>query len=104
MFDRLFVQLVHHLAATLGVELRDVITSVTVHPAPRDITLLSMVVRQGAVAGIELRWEGVPVDPDQVVVAKETRWACAEDLPGLPVRSGWQVTVEGTPSLSRRSR
>lgn len=99
MFDRLFVQLIHHLASSLGVELSHVTMSVTVHPAPHDITLPSMVVRQGTVAGIELRWEGVPVDPDQVVVAKETRWVCSDDLPGLPVQSGWQVAVEGVPSL-----
>lgn len=99
MFDRLFVQLVHHLAHTLGVQLRDVVTTVELHVAPHDIALPAMVVKEGTVAGIELRWEGIPVDPTQVRIAKETRWVCSDDLPDLPVTTGWQVRVEGVPSL-----
>jgi len=98
-FDRIFTQLIHNMARTFEVELAGVERSVRTYPAPHDIRLPTALIREGTVAGIALRWEGVPADPDQIRLVKETRWVCTDDLPELPVESGWQVEITGTPSL-----
>lgn len=100
LFNHLFFQLIHNVAHSLGVELAEVTWTASVAPAPCDIAIDAGKVRAGTVAAITQVWEGVPVDPDQIRIAKHTSWVLGKDIPGHPVRSGWQIRVGGKPSLT----
>jgi hypothetical protein len=99
MFNRAFDQLIHNMAATFGVELSGVEWTCRTTPAHRDIEVAGRTVATGTVAGITQTWTGVPKDPDQIQVVKSTQWACADDVPGVPVSRGWTVNVRGKPNL-----
>ncbi|MGE0387209.1 MAG: hypothetical protein AB7Q97_20995 [Gammaproteobacteria bacterium] len=99
MFNHLFVQLIHNMAATLGVGLREVRHSAQTAPAHRDIAVAGGVVAAGTVAAIGQSWEGVPLDPGQIRLVKQTRWVIATDIPGWPPHSGWQIEIAGIPGL-----
>jgi len=99
MFNHLFFQLIHNVAHSLGVELEDVSWTASVAPAPHDIRIDAGTVSEGTVAAITQVWEGIPKDPDQIRIAKHTSWVLGKDIPGHPVRSGWQIRVEGKPSV-----
>jgi hypothetical protein len=99
LFDRMFRQTVHNMARTFDVELTEVTHTVELVAADRDIALPAGVVKKGTVALISQAWEGVPKDPDQMRITKRVTWAVADDIPGHPVQSGWQVRVTGKPQL-----
>jgi 2,4-diaminopentanoate dehydrogenase len=99
IFDRLFVQLIHNVAYTLGVELAEVKSSAELVPAHRDIELPAGLIKKGTVAALTMRLEGIPKDPSQIKIFKQARWVVATDIPGIPVKSGWQIRVEGKPNL-----
>ena len=99
LFNFQFVQMIHHMAHALDVELASVRHEAKVVPAHRDIEVAGRVVRKGQVAAIVQSWEGVPVEPDQIRVRKDTVWVIAEDIPGYAPKKGWQIHVEGKPSL-----
>jgi hypothetical protein len=100
MFNHLFFQLIHNVAHRLGVELADVSWTASVAPAPHDIHIDAGTVRAGTVAAITQIWEGIPSDPKQIRISKHTSWVLGKDIPGHPVRSGWQIRVEGKPSIA----
>lgn len=104
LFDFLFVQLIHHAAHVLGVELASVDHHARVEPAHRDIEVAGRVVPKGRVAVIVQSWEGVPKDADQVRIRKETTWMLADDIPGYLPKRGWVIRVEGMPSLELELR
>jgi len=99
MFNHLFQQLIHNMAHSLGVELAEVRWTASVAPAHRDIELPAGLIRAGTVGAINQIWEGVPKDPKQIRVSKQTSWVVAEDIPGFPVKSGWQIHVQGKPNV-----
>ncbi len=100
LFNHLFHQLIHNVAYSLSVELADVSWSASVDAAPRDIAMDAGVVRAGTVAAITQVWEGISKDPDQIRISKHTSWVLGKDIPGHPVRSGWQIQVQGKPSIA----
>jgi 2,4-diaminopentanoate dehydrogenase len=102
MFNRAFEQLIYNMASTFGVELTDVEWICTTTPAHRDIEVAGRIVAAGTVAGITQTWRGIPKDPDQMRVSKSTQWACADDIPGVPVTRGWKIEVRGKPNLIAR--
>lgn len=104
LFNFQFVQMVHHMAHALGVELADVRHEASVVPAHRDIAVAGRVVRQGQVAAIVQSWEGVPREAGQIRVRKNTIWVIAPDIPGYPPKQGWQVRIDGKPSLELQLR
>lgn len=99
MFNHLFIQLIHNMAHTLGVDLDRVQHRASVVPAHRDITAGGRVVKTGQVGAIVQSWEGVPKDPDQIRLRKETCWVISDDIPGWPAKRGWQIHLTGQPSL-----
>lgn len=99
-----FIQLVHNVARSLGVELERVETTAELTAAHRDIQLDAGLIAQGTVAVVTLRYEGIPVDPEQIRITKQARWAVADDIPGIPVHSGWHIRVGGKPSLVLQMR
>jgi hypothetical protein len=99
LFHHLFFQLIHNVAHSLGVELADVKWTASVSPAPADIVIEAGTIRAGTVAAITQTWEGVPSDADQIRISKQTSWVMG-NLPGHPVRSGWQIRVGGKPNLA----
>lgn len=98
MFFWQFSQLINNLAHSLGMKLTSVRHSARVVPAHRDIPIGDHVVREGTVAAIVQRWEGVPEVEGDPCIAKETVWLCARDIPDYPPRSGWRVEAQGIPS------
>ena len=99
LFDHLFTQLIHAAATPLGIELQEVRRTIEIAPMPADATVAGRLVRAGTVGGIGQIWEGVPVDPGQVIVRKTTRWVISDDIPGWEPFSGWRIEIEGKPNL-----
>ena len=107
-FYELFYQVMHHVAHTFNIELERIERQCRVVPAPEDIVLDQLAdggpitIEKGTVAGIHLVWEGVPKDERDFRVVKENIWVVRPNLPDFfPVEeSGWQVEVEGRPSLN----
>jgi hypothetical protein len=104
MFNEMFVQLIHNVAHSLGVELREVEWTARVAPAHRDIDIAAGRVRQGTVGAVEQVWTGIPVDPSQIRITKRTCWVVADDIPGFTVKSGWQIHVRGLPNVTAEIR
>jgi 2,4-diaminopentanoate dehydrogenase len=104
MFDRMYSQSVHNMAHTLGVELAEVVHTVDLVAADRDIALPAGLIQQGTVAMVSQAWQGVPRDPDQIRITVRVQWAVADDIAGHPISSGWQVHVSGKPNLRLQMR
>lgn len=100
MFNRMFSQVIHNMAHSFGVELERVDLAASVTPAHRDMTIAGRTIPAGSVGATHLVWTGVPSDPDQIELVKETTWAAAADIPGVPVGRVWTVRVEGKPNLT----
>lgn len=100
MFHHLFFQLIHNVARSLSVELAEVTWSAKAFAASEDIVAEAGRIPAGTVAAITQVWEGVPRDADQIRISKHTSWVMGKNLPGHPVRSGWQIHVRGKPNLA----
>lgn len=100
MFNRMFTQVIHNMAHSFGVELDRVDLEASVTPAHRDMTIAGRTIPAGTVGATHLVWTGVPRDPDQIMLVKETTWAAAADIPGVPVGRVWTIRVEGRPNLT----
>ena len=97
MFDHMYRQTPHAVAATLGQRLDRVETDATFEVTEHDVGGTSAPVKQGTIAGMAFSWTGI-VDR-RPFVTLTCRWVAARDLPGWEVDDDWVITVEGTPSL-----
>ncbi|MCX4461481.1 hypothetical protein OOK58_02100 [Streptomyces sp. NBC_01728] len=102
--DHLFVQLTHNVAHSLDMELQKVEMKTELTPAHRDIQIAAGLIAEGTVAAVTLTYEGIPVDPDQIRITVQVRWAVSDDIPGIPITSGWHVKVGGKPNLVMEMR
>ena len=105
-----FYQVLHHVAHIFNIELEDIKTNVQVVPAPEDIELNNLLsgppilIKKGTVAGIHVTWEGVPKNKSDFRIIKENFWGISDSLPDFPATSGWDIEIEGKPSLDLKMR
>ncbi|WP_428338947.1 hypothetical protein [Mycobacterium sp.] len=97
MFDHMYCQTPHAVAAQLGQRLDRV--EVDARFAITDHTLdnTTAPVAAGTVAGTEFSWTGLIDDTPFVTIT--CRWVCDLALPGWEADNDWVITIEGTPSL-----
>lgn len=100
MFDHMYRQTPHAVAAQLGQRLDGVVVDVRFATTERDLTHTSVPVARGTVAGTEFSWTGM-IDGEPFVTLT-CRWICDLEMPGWEADNDWIVTVEGTPSLQIR--
>jgi hypothetical protein len=100
MFDHMYRQTPHAVAAQLGQRLDDVVVDARFATTDRELTDVTAPVGRGTVAGTEFSWTGII---DGTPFVKITcRWVCDLKIPGWDVDNDWIITVEGTPSLQVR--
>lgn len=104
MFHHLFLQVINNMANILGVKIKDIKHTVEVVPAHRDIEIAGGIIKKGQVAAVVQRWEGIPEQKGQIIIGKQTCWTASDDIPGYPVKSGWQIHVDGIPSFDLELR
>lgn len=97
MFDHMYRQTPHAVAAQLGQTLDRVEVDATFEVTQRDLTDTTIPVAAGTIAGTAFSWTGF-ID-DRPFVTITCRWVCDLELPGWEVIDDWVITVEGTPSL-----
>jgi hypothetical protein len=100
MFDHMYRQTPHAVAAHLGQKLDEVVVDARFATTERDLTNVTADVPAGTVAGTEFSWTGL-IDGEPFV-SITCRWVCDLELPGWDVDNDWIITVEGTPSLQIR--
>jgi hypothetical protein len=100
MFDHMYRQTPHAVAAQLGQRLDDVVVDARFATTERELSGVTAPVPAGTVAGTEFSWTGT-VD-GQPFVRITCRWVCDLQIPGWEVDNDWIITVEGTPSLQIR--
>lgn len=100
MFDHMYRQTPHAVAAQLGQRLDDVVVDARFATTERELTNVTAPVPPGTVAGTEFSWTGfIGGDPFVRICC---RWVCDLQIPGWDVDNDWIITVEGTPSLQIR--
>lgn len=100
MFDHMYCQTPHAVAAHLGQQLDEVVVDASFATTSRDVPNTTAPVRQGTIAGTEFSWTGL-ID-GQPFVSITCRWVCDLEIPGWEADNDWLITVEGTPSLQVR--
>ena len=100
MFDHMYRQTPHAVAAQLGQRLDDVVVNARFATTDRELSGVSAPVPPGTVAGTEFSWTGL-IDSDPFVTIT-CRWVCDLEIPGWEADNDWIITVEGTPSLQIR--
>ena len=100
MFDHMYRQTPHAVAAQLGQELDEVLVDARFATTDRDLAGTSAPVNAGTVAGTEFSWTGL-ID-GRPFVSITCRWVCDLTIPGWEADNDWIITVEGTPSLQVR--
>jgi 2,4-diaminopentanoate dehydrogenase len=100
MFDHMYRQTPHAVAAQLGQRLDEVVVDARFATTERDLTDVTAEVPPGTVAGTEFSWTGMIDGAPFVRIT--CRWVCDLQIPGWEVDNDWIITVEGTPSLQIR--
>jgi hypothetical protein len=100
MFDHMYRQTPHAVAAHLGQKLDDVIVDARFATTERELTKVTTPVAPGTVAGTEFSWTGLIDGAPFVTIT--CRWVCDLEIPGWDADNDWLITVEGTPSLQIR--
>jgi len=100
MFDHMYRQTPHAVAAHLGQELDEVVVDARFATTDRELANVTADVPPGSVAGTEFSWTGL-IDGTPFVTIT-CRWVCDLEIPGWDVDNDWIITVEGTPSLQIR--
>ncbi|WP_328354920.1 hypothetical protein OG976_24545 [Mycobacterium sp. NBC_00419] len=100
MFDHMYRQTPHAVAAQLGQRLDRVDVDARFAVTDRELTAVTAPVPPGTVAGTEFSWTGI-VD-DEPFVTVTCRWVCDLEIRGWEADNDWIITVEGTPSLQVR--
>lgn len=100
MFDHMYRQTPHSVAAQLGQQLDEVVVDARFATTDHDLAGTSAPVAAGTVAGTEFSWRGMIGGRPFVTIT--CRWVCDPGLPGWEADNDWIVTVEGTPSLQIR--
>lgn len=100
MFDHMYRQTPHAVAAQLGQRLDEVIVDARFATTERELTVVTAPVPPGTVAGTEFSWTGI-IDGEPFVTVT-CRWVCDLEMPQWEADNDWIITVEGTPSLQIR--
>jgi hypothetical protein len=100
MFDHMYRQTPHAVAAQLGQRLDEVVVDARFATTERDLPDTIAPVARGTVAGTEFSWTGLIGGEPFVRIC--CRWVCDLSIPGWEVDNDWIITVEGTPSLQIR--
>lgn len=100
MFDHMYRQTPHAVAAQLGQRLDRVDVDARFATTNRELAAVSAPVPLGTVAGTEFSWTGI-IDEEPFVTVT-CRWVCDLEIPGWAADNDWIITVEGTPSLQIR--
>ena len=100
MFDHMYRQTPHAVAAQLGQRLDEVVVDARFATTDRELTDVTAPVPPGTVAGTEFSWTGLVEGEPFVRIC--CRWVCDLAIPGWEVDNDWIITVEGTPSLQIR--
>jgi hypothetical protein len=96
-----FADSVEAMAAQLGLAIDDIRCEVTFAHAVRDEDVPGRTVKQGTVAGIDVRWIGADAGVDRVEA--HIRWTVAADLdPAWEIANGHLVEVLGNPQIHVR--
>lgn len=97
MFDHMYRQTPHAVAAQLGQQLDRVEVDARFATTRRTLANTTAPVPSGTVAGTEFSWTGFIGDDPFVTIT--CRWVCDLEIPGWEAGNDWVITVEGTPSL-----
>lgn len=100
MFDHMYRQTPHAVAAQLGQRLDEVVVDAQFATTERELPGVTAPVPPGTVAGTEFSWTGIIDGAPFVRVC--CRWVCDLQIPGWDVDNDWIITIEGTPSLQIR--
>lgn len=100
MFDHMYRQTPHAVAAHLGQKLDDVVVDARFATTERQLSNVTADVPPGTVAGTEFSWTGL-IDGTPFVTIT-CRWVCDLQIPAWEADNDWIITVEGTPSLQIR--
>jgi 2,4-diaminopentanoate dehydrogenase len=96
-FDAYFAEVLHAVAAALGLAVTDVLIDLEVGAATRDLDLPAGHIVKGRVAGT--RWTLTGQTGDGPVLVLEETWAVDRQIPGWDIRNHWLIEIEGEPSL-----
>lgn len=100
MFDHMYRQTPHAVAAHLGQQLDEVVVDARFATTERELSNVTADVPPRTVAGTEFSWTGL-ID-GAAFVTITCRWVCDLEIPGWDADNDWIITIEGTPSLQIR--
>ena len=86
------------VAASLGVELDEIVEDHEVLLADEDVTIASGVVEAGTISGMRFEIKGMVDGEERVVVEHVTRLR-DDDAPHWPQGEGYRILVEGEPNV-----
>ncbi|MET0665453.1 MAG: hypothetical protein ABW008_07825 [Acidimicrobiales bacterium] len=86
------------VAASLGVELDEIVEDHEVLLADEDVTIASGVVEAGTISGMRFEIKGMVAGEERVVVEHVTRLR-DDDAPHWPQGEGYRILVEGEPNV-----
>ncbi len=97
-----FGEAVAMVADVLGVTLDEIVCETEFAQTTKDVEMASWTIPVGHVAGVAARWQGRV--GDRTVVELSVRWkkGATLDPDWVIERDGWEITVEGLPTVTAR--
>jgi 2,4-diaminopentanoate dehydrogenase len=100
LVENLEKQFIYYLGDMFGTPVKELIYTADWHLAPEDIQTGAATIKQGTVAYVSHRWEGI-TDEDGPSITFQNHWYVSDKVgpADVPGEEYYRVTIEGRPSL-----